>query len=108
MCSHPEQLPLFVEDEPLIVLQDQRADDEFSVVSAITPRLAAPLPEEDPRIKLVYSWQKFANVPLPERVSDYPELRYMVPSIGCFPGFTVSCGPLNLRPPRIRSLGAVV
>lgn len=30
-----------------------------------------------PKIGLVYSRENFANVPLPERVSDYPELRYM-------------------------------
>jgi DNA adenine methylase/adenine-specific DNA-methyltransferase len=26
---------------------------------------------------IVYSREKFADVPLPERVADYPELRYM-------------------------------
>jgi DNA adenine methylase/adenine-specific DNA-methyltransferase len=35
----------------------------------------ASLPESP--IKLIYSRENFSTVPLPERVSDYPELRYM-------------------------------
>jgi len=30
-----------------------------------------------PHLKLIYSREKFTDVPLPERVADYPELRYM-------------------------------
>src|SRR5437764_1126126 len=30
-----------------------------------------------PRLKLVYSEEDFTSVPLPDRVADYPELRYM-------------------------------
>ena len=30
-----------------------------------------------PALKIVYSRENFANVPLPEHVADYPELRYM-------------------------------
>jgi len=38
----------------------------------------APAPHRaDTQIKLVYSRERFADVPLPERVSEYPELRYM-------------------------------
>jgi len=39
------------------------------------PAIAATAPA--PQIKLVYSRDNFATVPLPERVADYPELRYM-------------------------------
>jgi len=38
---------------------------------------ATAVPPAAPHIKLVYSREKFANVPLPERAADYPELRYM-------------------------------
>jgi hypothetical protein len=34
-------------------------------------------PVEEPRAKVVYSREDFAKVPLPARVADYPELRYM-------------------------------
>ena len=40
-------------------------------------RLATVAPAAEPRIKLVYSREDFTNIPLPERVADYPELRYM-------------------------------
>ncbi|MFN0106575.1 MAG: DNA adenine methylase [Bryobacteraceae bacterium] len=38
---------------------------------------ATAVPPAAPQIKLVYSRDKFANVPLPERAADYPEFRYM-------------------------------
>lgn len=38
---------------------------------------ATPVPSAAPDIELVYSQEAFAAVPLPERVADYPELRYM-------------------------------
>jgi adenine-specific DNA-methyltransferase len=34
-------------------------------------------PIEEPRTKIIYSREDFAKVPLPARVADYPELRYM-------------------------------
>jgi adenine-specific DNA-methyltransferase len=34
-------------------------------------------PTADPRSNVVYSREDFTGVPLPERVADYPELRYM-------------------------------
>ena len=40
-------------------------------------RLAKAVPPAEPQLKVVYSREDFANVPLPERVADYPELRYM-------------------------------
>lgn len=39
------------------------------------PALAAP--PSTFRMKLIYSREQFDNVPLPEHVRDYPELRYM-------------------------------
>lgn len=41
------------------------------------PKLAATIPAAGPRIKVVYNREDFAEVPLPEHVDDYPELRYM-------------------------------
>src|SRR5216684_1085193 len=41
------------------------------------PRLAATVTTAPPCIKVVYSREDFAEVPLPERVAAYPELRYM-------------------------------
>ncbi len=38
---------------------------------------AAAVPTAAPRLKIVYSQENFAKVPLPERTADYPELRYM-------------------------------
>src|SRR5579871_2129474 len=40
------------------------------------PKLAA-LTAAEPRTQVIYSRENFASVPLPERVADYPELRYM-------------------------------
>ena len=31
----------------------------------------------DPQLRLIYSGEDFAEVPLPERATQYPELRYM-------------------------------
>jgi adenine-specific DNA-methyltransferase len=39
--------------------------------------LAPAIPIPKPQIRLVYSREDFANVPLPEHVATYPELRYM-------------------------------
>ena len=39
--------------------------------------LAPAIPTQAPRIKIVYSRENFATVPLPEHTADYPELRYM-------------------------------
>src|SRR4051812_44641480 len=33
--------------------------------------------DDEPHIQVVYSREDFANVPLPERAAEYPELRYM-------------------------------
>ena len=41
------------------------------------PLLARAPAAVKPRMKLVYSREDFTNVPLPENVSAYPELRYM-------------------------------
>ena len=41
------------------------------------PRQAAALLPFEPPLELVYSREDFDDVPLPERVSLYPELRYM-------------------------------
>jgi len=41
------------------------------------PRLARLFPALEPRPSVVYSREDFASVPLPDRVADYPELRYM-------------------------------
>ena len=41
------------------------------------PSPANALPAFEPQIDLVYSREDFAGVPLPDRVADYPELRYM-------------------------------
>ena len=41
------------------------------------PRLAKTVPMTQPRLNLVYSQEDFTSVPLPDRVADYPELRYM-------------------------------
>ncbi|HKN71851.1 MAG TPA: DNA adenine methylase [Terriglobales bacterium] len=41
------------------------------------PRLAKAVPEAEPRLKVVYSREDFTTIPLPDRVADYPELRYM-------------------------------
>lgn len=40
-------------------------------------RLFSAISTGQPRMKVVYSREDFAKVPLPERVADYPELRYM-------------------------------
>jgi adenine-specific DNA-methyltransferase len=40
----------------------------------LAPAVAAPA---RPRLKLVYSREDFSEVPLPEHVAEYPELRYM-------------------------------
>jgi DNA adenine methylase/adenine-specific DNA-methyltransferase len=36
-----------------------------------------PAPKPQTALRVAYSREDFANVPLPERVADYPELRYM-------------------------------
>ncbi|HZK82055.1 MAG TPA: DNA adenine methylase [Humisphaera sp.] len=36
-----------------------------------------PILQPQPGVRLVYSRENFSTVPLPERVADYPELRYM-------------------------------
>src|SRR5438270_11984142 len=41
------------------------------------PNLATALLPFEPGIKLVYSREDFAGIPLPENVAVYPELRYM-------------------------------
>src|SRR5580693_8071612 len=41
------------------------------------PSPAKVFPAFEPRIDLVYSREDFAGVPLPDRVAEYPELRYM-------------------------------
>ena len=41
------------------------------------PRLAAAVTAAEPPMKIVYSREDFAKVPLPERAAAYPELRYM-------------------------------
>jgi hypothetical protein len=41
------------------------------------PNLATAFLPFEPQIKLVYSREDFAGVPLPEKVTAYPELRYM-------------------------------
>jgi DNA adenine methylase/adenine-specific DNA-methyltransferase len=41
------------------------------------PTLARAVTNEQPRIKVVYSREDFSNIPLPDRVAEYPELRYM-------------------------------
>jgi DNA adenine methylase/adenine-specific DNA-methyltransferase len=41
------------------------------------PRLVPATAIAGSRIKVVYSRENFAGVPLPERAADYPELRYM-------------------------------
>jgi DNA adenine methylase/adenine-specific DNA-methyltransferase len=41
------------------------------------PRLAEIVSDTASRIKVVYSREEFDKVPLPARVADYPELRYM-------------------------------
>ena len=40
-------------------------------------RLAKVVPAAEPRLKVVYSREDFTDVPLPDRVAGYPELRYM-------------------------------
>jgi DNA adenine methylase/adenine-specific DNA-methyltransferase len=41
------------------------------------PRLAKAVPAVETQSMLAYSREDFASVPLPARVADYPELRYM-------------------------------
>lgn len=41
------------------------------------PRLGSLFPAFEPRTEVVYSREDFASVPLPDRVAEYPELRYM-------------------------------
>jgi adenine-specific DNA-methyltransferase len=41
------------------------------------PRLATTISDTAPRIRVVYSREDFASVPLPAHVAEYPELRYM-------------------------------
>jgi adenine-specific DNA-methyltransferase len=41
------------------------------------PRLATAVPAPEPRVKIVYSREKFSDIPLPERAAEFPELRYM-------------------------------
>ena len=41
------------------------------------PKLAAHRASTEPHLKIVYSREDFASLPLPERVPEYPELRYM-------------------------------
>src|SRR2546426_12116759 len=38
---------------------------------------AALAPRPEPGVRLIYSRENFATVPLPERVAEFPELRYM-------------------------------
>jgi hypothetical protein len=39
--------------------------------------MAVAVSTAEPRIKVVYGREDFTKVPLPERVADYLELRYM-------------------------------
>src|SRR5580698_6186561 len=41
------------------------------------PRLARAIGAPEPRVKTEYSRRDLTNVPLPDRVAAYPELRYM-------------------------------
>ena len=62
---------------PSLIYNGEETDNELSSMS---PTMSSPEPAAfpaAPHIKLVYSREKFANVPLPDRVSNYPELRYM-------------------------------
>lgn len=77
MCKNQRQLPLFPELESQVVPEGQRSDNELSTVNVNIPRPATVLPAPEPRLKIAYSREDFAKVPLPERVSEFPELRYM-------------------------------
>lgn len=77
MRADRRQLPLFSESEDSIVLTPQGIDNGVSRMNLTTPRLATAVPALEPRVELVYSRESFADVPLPDRVSGYPELRYM-------------------------------
>lgn len=52
-------------------------DNELSKGERTMPRLATTVRATEPHIKVVYSREDFADIPLPKRVADYPELRYM-------------------------------
>jgi DpnII restriction endonuclease len=41
------------------------------------PKLASAVSPAAPRIKIVYSREDFTKIPVPDRVAEYPELRYM-------------------------------
>jgi len=62
---------------PSFFYEGETTDNELLRMSSnmSNPAIAATAPA--PQIKLVYSRDNFATVPLPERVADYPELRYM-------------------------------
>jgi adenine-specific DNA-methyltransferase len=62
---------------PSLCYTDEETDNELSRMSPPISSPATAVPSAAPHIKLVYSREKFANVPLPEHVADYPELRYM-------------------------------
>jgi DNA adenine methylase/adenine-specific DNA-methyltransferase len=77
MSTNDRQLPLFPKEDCEIVLQDQTTDNEPARQNAAMPRFAKTIPIAEPRIEIVYSRESFADVPLPDRVAEYPELRYM-------------------------------
>jgi adenine-specific DNA-methyltransferase len=49
----------------------------FRTNAPMPPLASALLFEPPPQIKLVYSREDFAEIPLPDHVAEYPELRYM-------------------------------
>jgi adenine-specific DNA-methyltransferase len=55
----------------------QRLKDNEPFQGDYMPTLTSAVSAPEPRIAVVYSREDFAKVPLPERVVDYPELRYM-------------------------------
>ncbi len=62
---------------PSLCYNDKEIDNEPLRISPTMCSPATAVPSAAPPIKLAYSRENFANVPLPDRAADYPELRYM-------------------------------
>lgn len=60
-----------VTDSAQLIMKGHRVSQPMAASATL------PIPQPEPAAQLVYSRETFANVPLPDRVSDYPEFRYM-------------------------------
>jgi DNA adenine methylase/adenine-specific DNA-methyltransferase len=60
-----------------VVLEEAKADNDIFRADETMAQAASSAALSSSRIKLVYSREDFAKIPLPDHVAAYPELRYM-------------------------------